>query len=83
MALYCLAVSVILLGLYILCAGEMINRPTEYNEQNGFDIDLSVFGDIGKLYSLWIYAITDEVDFEIDYDDEYESGDEEILLRPQ
>jgi hypothetical protein len=35
MALYCLAVSVILLGLYILCAGEMINRPTEDNEQNG------------------------------------------------
>ena len=56
----------------------------DYNEQNGFDIDLSVFGNIGKLYSMWIYAITDEVDFEIDYDEDgYESGDEVILLRPQ
>jgi hypothetical protein len=49
----------------------------EYYEQNGFDFDMSVVGDIGKLYSMWIYAITDEVDFDIDYDDEV------ILLRPQ
>ena len=55
----------------------------EYNEQNGFDFDMSVVGDIGKLYARWIYVITDEVDFEIDYDDGYESDDEEIILRPQ
>ena len=55
----------------------------EYNEQNGFDFDMSVVGDMGKLYAMWIYVITDEVDFEIEYDDGYESGDEVILLRPQ
>ena len=54
-----------------------------YNEEHGYDFDTSVVGDIGKLYSMWIYAITDEVDFEIEYDDGYESGDEVILLRPQ
>lgn len=51
---------------------KMEQEVKEYNEQNGFDPDLSVFGDIGKLYSMWIYAITDEVNFEI----EYESDDE-------
>jgi len=55
----------------------------EYHEQNGLDFDMSVVGDIGELYAMWIYVITDEVDFEIDYDDGYESGDEVILLRPQ
>ena len=56
---------------------KMMEVVKDYNEQNGFDFDLSVFGDIGKLYSRWIYVITDEVDFEIDYDEE------QILLRPQ
>jgi hypothetical protein len=56
----------------------------EHHEQNGFDFDMSLVGDIGKLYAMWIYVITDEVDFEIDYDEDgYESGDEVILLRPQ
>ena len=49
----------------------------EHYEQNRDEFDMTVVGDIGKLYSVWIYAITEEVDFEIDYDDE------EILLRPQ
>ena len=56
---------------------EMEKVVKKYNEEKGYDFDTSVVGDIGKLYSMWIYAITDEVDFEIDYDDE------EILLRPQ
>jgi len=61
---------------------EMEKEVKEYNEEHGFDFDTSVVGDIGKLYSMWIYAITDEVDFELE-DDGYESGDEVILLRPQ
>jgi hypothetical protein len=52
---------------------KMEQEVKDYYEQYGFDPDLSVFGDIGKLYSMWIYVITDEVNFEI----EYESDDDE------
>ena len=53
----------------------------EYDEQD--ELDVKVAGSISRLYSMWIYVITDEVSFEIiEYDDGYESGDEVILLRP-
>ena len=51
---------------------EMEKVVKDYNEQIGYEFDMSVVGDIGKLYTMWVYAITDEVDFEIEYDDEDE-----------
>ena len=53
----------------------------EYDEQD--ELDVKVAGSISRLYSMWIYVITDEVSFEIiEYDDGSESADEVILLRP-
>jgi len=44
---------------------KMMKIVMEYSE--GFDgIDISVYSDIGKLYQMWIYIVTEEVDFEIE-----------------
>lgn len=41
---------------------KMMKIVMEYNEQ--FDTDISRYSDIGKLYAMWIYIVTQEVDFE-------------------
>ncbi len=44
---------------------KMMKIVMEYSE--GFDgVDISVYSDIGKLYQMWIYIVTEEVDFEIE-----------------
>ena len=52
---------------YVRFIMEMEKAVKNYNEQNGFDYDLSLVGDIGKLYGMWVYVITDEVEFDIEY----------------
>jgi len=45
---------------------KMMKIVMEFNE--GIDgTDISVYSDIGKLYGMWIYIVTDEVDFKIAY----------------
>ena len=52
---------------YVRFIMEMEKAVKNYNEENGFDYDTSVVGDIGKLYGMWVYVITDEVEFQIEY----------------
>ena len=44
---------------------KMMKIVMEYNE--GFDgVDISVYSDIGKLYQMWIYIVTEDVEFKIE-----------------
>ena len=48
---------------------KMTRVVVEYNQEHfGEMVDPEIFGDMGKLYSMWIYAVTDEVQFDIDYE---------------
>ena len=53
-----LAVSRMIMG--------MNKAVIDYHEENGFDIDVSKLTEIGKLYTLWRYVITDAVEWEIE-----------------
>jgi hypothetical protein len=52
---------------YVRFIMEMEKEVKNYYEQTGLEVDMSVVGDIGKLYGMWVYAITDEVEFQIEY----------------
>jgi len=44
---------------------KMMKIVMEYSE--GFDgVDISVYSDIGKLYQMWIYIVTEDVEFKIE-----------------
>ena len=45
---------------------KMTKTVIDYHEDNGDDLDVSKLCDIGKLYSLWRYVITDAVEWEIE-----------------
>lgn len=59
-----LAVSRMIMG--------MNKAVIDYHEENGFDIDVSKLTEIGKLYTLWRYVITDAVEWEIEDETEDE-----------
>jgi len=45
---------------------KMTKTVIDYHEENGYDLDVSKLTEIGKLYSLWRYVITDAVEWEIE-----------------
>ena len=45
---------------------KMTKTVIDYHEENGFELDVSKLTEIGKLYTLWRYAITDAVEWEIE-----------------
>ena len=45
---------------------KMTKTVIDYNEDNGYDLDVSKLTEIGKLYTLWRYVITDAVEWEIE-----------------
>ena len=45
---------------------KMTKTVIDYNEENGFDIDVSKLTEIGKLYTAWRYVITSDVEWEIE-----------------
>mgnify|MGYP005997232769 CR=1 FL=1 len=53
-----------------LAVSRMIMKMTktviDYHEENGLDLDVSKLTEIGKLYTLWRYVITDAVEWEIE-----------------
>ena len=49
---------------------KMTRVVVKYNQERfGEMVDPEIFGDMGKLYSMWIYAVTDEVQYEIEYEE--------------
>jgi hypothetical protein len=38
----------------------------DYHEENGLDIDVSKLTEIGKLYTMWRYVVTNAVEWEIE-----------------
>ena len=53
-----LAVSRMIIG--------MNKAVIDYHEENGYDLDVSKLTEIGKLYTLWRYVITSDVEWEIE-----------------
>ena len=45
---------------------KMTKTVIDYHEENGLDLDVSKLTEIGKLYTLWRYVITDAVEWEIE-----------------
>lgn len=46
------------------------NGAELFDVDDSINLDKSVMGDIGQLYSTWIYAITKDVEFDIEYEDD-------------
>lgn len=45
---------------------KMTKTVIDYHEENGSELDVSKLTEIGKLYTLWRYVITDAVEWEIE-----------------
>lgn len=51
---------------------KMTKTVIDFHEENGYDLDVSKLTEIGKLYTLWRYVITDAVEWEIEDETEDE-----------